>query len=369
MKITILCHNVRKGGGVHVCVELINTILAACKKKENLDIRLIVSEEISTYLSKSDGFRLDVLEHGGLFKRLRFELKIFISSFFCLPDVIFGLGNITMPFRARRRLILVHNPYYLIDWSEIRGLRLPIREVLKVFLQRSLFLLDSQCSGCIFVQSSHARKKLLTQKTFSTMDMKIKVLPNFRSEFKFTTNDKSEMHFRNEQHLRLLCLSAYYPHKNLEWLVEIVSEFNNLSDIQTLSLGLTFEIDCNRALQLQKRIDEIPNIKNLGQLNIYDKHFDFFRDWDAFISVSMLESWSGVMNDAVGLEAPIIVPEDWFFGPLGETAYKFKPNDKISFFETVEKLVDDIAKRKVKLPQFAVGYRDSMKGMLDEILK
>jgi len=156
----------------------------------------------------------------------------------------------------------------------------------------------------------------------------------------------------HENQLKLFCPARYYPHKNLEILTELFSQFpDELSNV-TVFITLTADHHPNAAKLLAKidRLNLRNKIVNLGHIP-YEEIGSYYRHSDALFMPSLLESFSTTYVEAMAAGLPILTSDlDFAHSACGDAAEYFNPFDPASVQNSIVRFMNDHA-RQTELAQ------------------
>ena len=175
----------------------------------------------------------------------------------------------------------------------------------------------------------------------------------------------------------LFYLTRYYPHKNLEILMQLFER--NRDALEECRLFITIEASQHPlAAKLLKKIEKSglgSQIINLGPLKQSELPA-YFSHVDALIMPTTLESFSGTYLEAMSFECPILTSDlDFARYICGDAALYFDPWAVDSVFEVVQKLRQDSEvalllnrKAKERLTHFSVTWEQNGKMLANAIL-
>lgn len=141
---------------------------------------------------------------------------------------------------------------------------------------------------------------------------------------------------------KLLSLSGYYPHKNLE----IINQIAELATARSLS-DILFVVTINpEEYDLVFRESAKPYVLNLGQVKLEDGPA-LYRSCDAAFLPSLLECFSANYPEAMAMNKPIITADMSFARTVcKEAAVYCSPNDPQSYLDAILKVKTDITFRE-----------------------
>ena len=178
-----------------------------------------------------------------------------------------------------------------------------------------------------------------------------------------------------ESKLRLFCLTRYYPHKNLETLVELFrTDTGSLDDVVVF---ITIRPDhhpmADRLLKMIERHDLQDRIVNVGPIDQVDLA-SFYKNVHGLILPTLLESFSGTYIEAMQFGVPILTSElDFAQEVCGDLAFYFDPRSLESIRQAILKLRDsgvpvDYADRcRARLDGFQSNWGESIRSLVSSL--
>lgn len=159
---------------------------------------------------------------------------------------------------------------------------------------------------------------------------------------------------------RLLVLTSYYPHKNLEILNDIVSRLRDRS-IKDISFTMTLpESDFERTIRTENR----PWVRNLGPQAPEDCP-KLYRQSDAVFLPTLLECFSANYVEAMAMQRPILTTDLGFAHTVcRDAATYFEPLSGANALEKILELRHDphLRRRLVDSGRQELGRFDSAAG-------
>lgn len=142
--------------------------------------------------------------------------------------------------------------------------------------------------------------------------------------------------------VRLVYPAVYYPHKNLEVLLGVASLIRDAG----LPYRIVTTVDPDTAAA-RRFLDEIAErgledvICNIGQVPLDDMH-GLYRQCDALLMPTLLESFSIVYLEAMHHGLPVFTSDMWFARSVcGEAARYFDPFDAADMLRAIEDVMPD----------------------------
>jgi glycosyltransferase involved in cell wall biosynthesis len=347
MRIAIIAHPLHAGGGISVGRNLIAGI-----SKIAPDNHYFISfpsglgyEEVVASIPniKSSAFT----GQNNLIKRIKYEqrqLKPALRRF--EPDLILALANKCVGGFDCPEAVLCHNSYLWYSRKHF-GVHSPVEMAnicLKVGIQR-FYLWQSlrKAQNILLYQTATARKRIT--EFYNPKALPI-YCPNAISEYLSNPDDglgTPEVLTLYFDRFKLFYLTRYYPHKNLEAIVEA---FRHYAD-ELAGVVIFITIDAKHHPGAGRLLDSIEQyglkdqIVNLGPLPQKDLA-DYFTNCDALLMPTLLESFSGTYLEAMHFGLPILTSDlDFARAVCGEAALYFNPWYTSSIKDAILKIRND----------------------------
>jgi len=336
MKIVVLAHALKAGGGISVgqnCVSALKRRLPSSQfwvtVPECLGYESFIGAERCTFIPYVHGnyAQLWWFENISLPKLVREQR----------PDAVIALGNRALPSGPYLQLMLLHDSHLFYPSRFYSGesiKRKCLKAVQRIFLRRDLSRLD-----VLLVQTVTAEQRVRSQYSFSG---KVVQLPNAISK-KVVADisfDDPQCYQSHRSATRLFYLTRYYPHKNIELIVEAFEKFPER--LQHCRVFLTVEASQHPAAKklLERIIREglEERIINLGPLQ-QEQLGAYFQHCHALIMPTTLESFSGTYLEAMVFNTPILTSDlDFAREICANAAIYFDPWDAESLCQAIERL-------------------------------
>jgi glycosyltransferase involved in cell wall biosynthesis len=158
-----------------------------------------------------------------------------------------------------------------------------------------------------------------------------------------------------------LVLTKYYPHKNIEILVETAKQIKANGDKVKILITISKEQYPNVG-DLLNEIEK-ANVSdvmiNIGPVNIFEIP-SLYRSVDGLLLPTVLESFSATYVDAMYFEVPIFTSNlDFAQEICGDVAFYFDPHNSNDIYSTIvnnlfdeNKIKEKIALGKIRISQF-----------------
>ncbi len=345
MRIAILAHNLRGGGGISVGRNIIASLgrIAADNNYLTTIPPHLGYEEITAVIPHC---KTVVFPDGGsIFRRWLFdnhELPKIVKSW--KPDVVLGLGNMGLyGNKIIPQAVLCHNPFLLYDrrhYGRTYGLKnLLIQKILK----RPRFAADLRNSQIVFCQTRTAEKRIREVYGYRG---ECRILPNAVSFFTQSGEHDDSVPDALRPHMdkfRLFYLTKYYSHKNIEILVDMFDRCGG--ELSSVVLFLTVAAEQGRgAARLLHEIERRglqERIINVGPIP-QESLGSYFHNVNALLMPTLLESFSGSYLEAMHFGVPILTSDlDFAREVCGNAAVYFDPWKMESIKEAILKLINN----------------------------
>ena len=353
MIIYVNCYSSHTGGGITVARGLIDG-LTADNSNTDLKIILLCSDKSKQYFGSFlcfNNVQLIVSPYScslgiiGLLLNLFYEVPRLMFVNTSLKPVLINLSDVPCP--------LVDRQVFYFDWSyatcsfrelfqySIGDLSLFLYRLLKRLLLAVLFKTCCHSNFICLAQTNHIRSRL--HKLYCIPNRQIIVYPNpaaIRRDQAMVTILGNPSGLDVNPYI-LLCLSAYYVHKNLEILPK-VAHILSKSDKNFLILT-TFDANTSRsAAKLDKLISSSPNICNIGRVDSKDL-LSLYSASSALLLPSLLESYSGCYQESFAAGIPVLTSDLPFAREICKNAaVYFDPHCPHSIAMAIERLFTEV---------------------------
>lgn len=249
-------------------------------------------------------------------------------------DIVLNMGDLIVNTNIKQ--------IYIFDWAYAldvhpkvwRDMALPdqLNRRLKLWLIKKYFTKPD----VVVALTDHIRDKL--RELYGLKDIRVinnaVTISTARSEHKFN--------FSLPQGVRFVYPSLYYPHKNLEILIELAElirakglDFHIVTTVNPDSHASTKFISSIEEKELQ------DIVINIGQVPL-DNMYELYEQCDALVMPTLLESFSIVYLEAMQHDLPVFTSAMWFAEAVcGEAACYFDPLDPTDILQKIEEVMSD----------------------------
>lgn len=314
-KILINATNLTEGGGVQVATSFLKDLVA---------LGFIQDAELSVYVSSAVNLNLEEKFFNKNFfvnfkvvdsKEINFLNSYKLNNY----DIVFTIfGPMFLPFYKNKHISGFAQPWIVYPVSDAIKkfsflMRLFLR--LKYFLASYIF----KKADILIVESSYI-KRLLIEKGYMN---RIEVVENSVSGIFYKKSEWKEINSEafNSKKINLGVLSASYPHKNLDFIVDL-AEMIEL--IYPQNFNFIFTLPTAKFHDLSKR-NKLGSLVNLGVISLQECP-SFYNQIDGVILPSLLECFSITPYESMLMKKVIFLSDRDFFKQycLGHALY-FNP--------------------------------------------
>lgn len=375
MRIAIIAHALRGGGGVSVGKNIIASFERIAPNFEFL-ISIPAGLGYDEVCNNIPSRQIIAFHHGGnLLRRYlfeKFELVPTVNSF--KPDVVLCLGNVALHNIKFPQALLLHNPYYVYPPQHF-GPAADLRLRSLIAFQRLRFSRDLDRINLLFCQTEPMSLRV---RSIYKYNGDIQIIPNAVSQFTQLCEDFDDHPFpkaleRYRDKRWLFYLTAYYTHKNIELLLKLFSEKSD--ELKDYIAVITISgHESKAAAQLLRKIIESnlqDRIINVGPLQ-QNELASYFAHSYALFMPTLLESFSASYLESMYFELPILTSDlDFAHAVCGEAAIYFNPRDLESAIQAIQQVdvrSDDlVALGRMQLSSLFCGWDEIVVKMLSSL--
>jgi len=146
--------------------------------------------------------------------------------------------------------------------------------------------------------------------------------------------------------VKILCLSSYYPHKNLEIIPHVAKQIQEIAPALDFEFIITLppdRADLKKILSLANAIGVVGRINNVGPVPVANGPAIYKHCHISFLP-SLLETFSANYPEAMAMACPIVTTDLPFARDVcGEAALYYEPEDAGSAAELIVRLLREPA--------------------------
>ena len=253
------------------------------------------------------------------------------------PDVIFSMGNLATP-AVQKQVVLFHWAYATYPECEVWD-RMSWKDSLLRKTRIRTFRNRLKYATILVPQTETSAKRL---KQHYPGIKRIEVIPNpvalpqFTKELSITHEALEKAHSARRK--KLLCLSRFYPHKNLEILLDLAELIRDQKKPYVIITTISPEQhpDVNSFLDTISERGLGSTLLNLGPVPM-DEVAGVYQTTDGLLLPTLLESFSGTYVDAMHHGKPVFTSNrDFAWDVCGDAGYYFDPLDPQHMLEVID---------------------------------
>lgn len=352
-RITIVAHALRAGGGISVGK---NLILSLTGKKPDAHYQIFIPPNLGYENIPAAGTRCEFIPYTptfGLVGRWFYDKTRLIQQIAEFsPDIVLCLGNVAVEKDIAPQILLVQDSHLFYPQRHYSR-ESPRSRMIYRYKQHRFAQSLKRC--CVLLCQTETAKRRIQQHYHYRGDMVI--LPNSLSVDSIS-GARSDAPKPDGDSFRMIYLTRYYPHKNLEIFLDLFAKYREQLDNVVLFTTIAPEqhkgarafLEAVSARKLEK------HIVNLGPVDQRDIAA-MFGSMDALVMPSTLESFSGAYLEAMAFDCPILTSDlDFAHEVCGDAALYFDPWSVDSLFSTLRYAIDNPQERK----RLAATGRDNL---------
>lgn len=326
--------NAKSGGGRSIVTNFIKVLLT---KKDSETVYVVLAPDEEFAMQFKNCGNLEFVVFNTFYRK---SVLYPIVNAFLIPhaikrsrcEVVFNLSDIGIPSRVKQVL--------LFDWPYAAYPKSPAWQRLDFqgYISRKLklFLFKHYLKFCDVVACQSAVMQDLVLKHYPGVPSTT-VIPNAVSIDNLHSDSARDWVFSSSK-INLLCLTYYYPHKNIEI-------FLDLADIivrNNASFAIVCTISSDQHPNAKKFIEEVKARNLEGVINLVgpvrmEDVPSLYRACDGLILPTLLESFSGTYVEAFFHRLPVFTSDlEFARGVCGDAAFYFNPLDADSIYTMLD---------------------------------
>jgi len=262
-------------------------------------------------------------------------------------DVVFNVSDLPIP-TSKHQVFLFDWPYAAYPdskaWSLLDFKGLVVRKAKLYLFKKYLPFVNK-----LIAQNSALQERL----EFLYKINGISIIPNAVSSD--SLNNNLQFDFEFVEGFKLLCLTCYYPHKNLEIFIPLAKLIRD----RGLDIKIILTISKEQGKKAERLLEDIKDnflsdiIINIGPVSM-DSVPSLYEQTDGLILPTLLESFSGTYVEAMYHKKPIYTSYlDFATCVCQDSAYYFDPFDPDDILKIILTSREDMEQLQVKID---VGY-------------
>lgn len=336
--------NAKAGGGKSI----LNNYLKILKNMETTDKYYVLTpnkEEYTNYESK----QINIIDIPKLYKKN--ILSIYVYTYFLNKylkklniDIIFNLADI--PIKTKIKQIFLFDWPYAVYPESVVWKMMDIKSLISRKIKLFMFQKLIKHIDILIAQTPTMKERLERIYKFQN----IIVVPNAVSLENMSGGVYKDFNLPKED-IKLLHLTHYYPHKNLEIFIPLAKNIKE----KNLNYKIIITIDKSQHIGAEKLLEKIEAEKlndiiiNIGAVEM--KHVpSLYKQCDGLLMPTLLESFSGTYVEAMYHEKPIFTSDiDFAKGVCFDGAIYFNPFDEMDILKKLNQLFESQKEKKILL--------------------
>lgn len=346
--------NAKSGGGKSI---LTNYLSILCQKQDISDKYFVLTADKREY-KKYESDNLKIVDVKSIYKK---HVFLAYTYQFIIPkllkklkiDVVFNPADIPIV-TTTHQVFLFDWPYAVYPESKVWKM-MDIKSLFTRKMKLFLFKRNIKHINQIIAQNEAMKNRL--EKLYDIKN--IKIVPNAVSLDNLSGGEKID--FKLPKGKKLLYLTHYYPHKNIEIFLPLAQDIKN----KNLDYKLIITIDENQHKDAKKLLEDIK-IKGLDDviINVGSVKMEYvpelYKQTDGLMMPTLLESFSGTYVEAM-FHKRVIFTSNFDFAEVvcKDAAFYFDPFDPVDILKKMEqafandeylKKIEEGTKRLSQLP-------------------
>lgn len=353
LKISIVAHGIRVGGGISVAKNLIRSLT---KQIPTAHYQIFIPKDLGYESCVDDGIDCCWITYKQRFSMAarwlydKISIPRKIESF--SPQIILCLGNIGVKKQIAPQILLVQDSH--LFYPSRHYSRESLLRRIGYRIRRKHFADDLTRTSVLLCQTNTAATRI--SKLYNYIG-ETQLLPNAISvdSLAGTLTKGFLLPKRRENVFNIFYLTRYYPHKNIEIFIDLFIKYR--SELKDVVLYLT--IDKNQHPFAQKLLKSISdnrlseNIVNIGPIQQKDIA-GYFKSMHAMVMPTTLESYSGSYLEAMAFECPILTSDlDFAHEVCGDAALYFDPWSVDSLYTALRGIIEEPELAKILISRGA----------------
>ncbi|MCH8567410.1 MAG: glycosyltransferase [Balneolales bacterium] len=353
MRIIINTSHQRFGGAVQVATSFIHE----CRAFDEYEFVVWLGSGVGKTVNEAhfpDNFTFRYFDFGviQLSKIRRMQRELSAAEIKDQPDVIISTSGPTY-FKSKAPQIIGFNlPLYIYPESPYVQ-KLSFKSKLKLTLKKKAhYYFFKRDASAFVVQTNDVNRRV--KKALGT-DKVYTVSNTYNHHYEHQVASGRVLPERERDEIRLLTLSSYYPHKNLELIPEIAERLVH-QGITNVRFILTL-----KEIDFKKYIKPHEFVKNVGPVAPADCPA-LYSECDIMFLPTLAECFSASYPEAMKMKKPIITSDLGFAKSIcGEAAVYFEPANAISAADKIVQLIRcaDLQSRLIKKGIEQLNFFDS----------
>jgi len=331
MNVLINAYSLTTGGGQRILKDFLQHLYEFV---QNTNIEIYVFVPNRTNYMKFENEKLKIFELPSLLKKnvMRPLVKYYFQKQIDLLkiDKVFSMGNIALN-TEKPQLLLFHWPYAVYPEKYIWS-NMDIKSYINRKIRLYLFQKNLKYANTVIAQTENIERRL-------NKYYKIENIVTIPNSVDIDNHLLASPHrFNLPDGKKLLYLTYYYTHKNLEIFIPLAQKIKKAK----LDYKIIITIAENQHPSAKKFLEDVSKYKlqdviyNIGPVN-FDEISSLYAQCDAFIMPTLLESFGLTYVEAMYFKLPILTSDRDFARVLcKDSAFYFDPLNADDILHTIK---------------------------------
>jgi glycosyltransferase involved in cell wall biosynthesis len=334
MRLLVNAVGLRAGGGLTVGL---NCLRGLCESRPDYEVMALVPEGCGyEQLCASLSIPFEAFATGPLYLAWRFwfdQVQVPRRARQWGAEVLFTMNNQGAWASPCPQLLLFHNPYYIYPVADWWRNQVPFDGV-SFLVQRLLFAAVVRRCACVAAQTPVAARRLREQ--FGIEPTRLVVVPSAIAAEHLGGESEAgrllalRMQAAAAGRVSVLTLARYYPHKGLEFVLQVAQRLRELGDrrfVFFITVAAEQHPGARALLDSIEREGLQERVVNLGPLAFEALGSAYGAAQVCFLP-TVLESMSGSHLEALHYQLPIVTADrDFARDACGSAAHYFAPGN------------------------------------------
>ena len=349
MNILIDCSSIQVGGGMQVAQSFFYDLLFH-NTRENI-YNILLSPQIEESIDKTlfnENFHFHTLEKRFYSNPIRRALKLKSFEVEVKPEIVFCLFGPSFYKSKVPKIVGYAIPHYIYTESPYFS-TLTILERIKAHLYRfTRTYLFNKNSDILVFETEDAREKYCTKYNFPCQ--KTEVVSNTINQVFLSESKWENVSLKGIREHTILCLSANYPHKNLQIIPLVIDHLIQKHELDNFKFVVT---STKEELRFGNKYDDY--IEYIGKIKV-EMIPSLYQSASLLFLPTLLEVFSTTYLEAMFMKVPIVTTNLSFSQDICQNgAYYFDPLSVEDASEAIINVITDPILRETVISNASIN--------------
>lgn len=343
MRIAMIAHNCRAGGGLFGTLNLMKGIAAVAQNHKFLLIYPASCGYENIKLPEGSKYVQYSKKHNPV-RRLWYERTVLpkiVSDFGA--DIIFGVGNTGLINPHSPQVLFIRQAYLIYKKSEHRS-HVQLRLKLRLWELYNQVKKSLPKTDMIFTQTPVAAERFAEAFSYPIEKIKVLRLPPPEDIICDESRPQPEVFYKNKNCFFFLLLTRYLPHRNPSVLIPLCKKYAQVFRNQKIRFIVTLDKDSPFSVNFLKKVYQYKFEDIILDLGVIPRNqaAQYYRYSNVLWLPTMLETLGFPFLEAMSYQLPILVPDlDFSRYVCGKAAAYYDPWDLESLYNNIIKIKED----------------------------